>query len=434
MRSPIDELNASDAQPSSPVASKPREPKPPGGKALRRLALFDEQRGLPFAAGTAAAVGAPKKSARRKASESGQEGGPLTDSIAETYAAVATALQAGNGRAEMAAGDAAPAPAPGPNALAAPSWRALGPTVMPNGQTYGASRVDVSGRIAAIAIDPSNRDHVLAGSAAGGIWESRDRGATWVPRTDTMATLTVGAIAFAPNPQTVFAGTGEGNAFARLGAGVLRSTNGGATWALLGGNNPFVGQGFFDLVVDPANANHLLAATTRGIHESTDGGVNWTARRTARCWDLSMNPAGGAAAEVLAACSDGHFRSTNGGQTWTAVALPGAPASFQRLAVALAPSGAAVAYVFGSGAPQIPNPDQAGATMPTPYLWRRTIGGGAFTALPRPADLRTGQSWYDWFLAVAPDSANRIYLGAISAWRGEVAGANVTWQLERGVL
>ena len=103
----------------------------------------------------------------------------------------------------------------------------------------------------------------------------------------------VGAVAFVPsNPLTVYAGTGEGNFYAGLGAGLLRSTNGGTTWSLLTGA-PFVGQGFYDLIVDPANANHLLAATTAGIHESTNAGANWTQRRAPRCWDLSMRPTGG---------------------------------------------------------------------------------------------------------------------------------------------
>jgi len=33
------------------------------------------------------------------------------------------------------------------------NWVQLGPTAIPNGQTYGSSRVNVSGRIAAIAVD-----------------------------------------------------------------------------------------------------------------------------------------------------------------------------------------------------------------------------------------------------------------------------------------
>jgi photosystem II stability/assembly factor-like uncharacterized protein len=106
---------------------------------------------------------------------------------------------------------------------------------------------------------------VLCGSAAGGVWESFDRGGSWAPRTDFAATLTVGALAFDPvNPSIVYCGTGEGNAFWWFGAGVLRSTDGGTTWSTLC-TIPFVGQGFFEIVVDRANTNHLIAATTAGV-------------------------------------------------------------------------------------------------------------------------------------------------------------------------
>jgi YD repeat-containing protein len=42
---------------------------------------------------------------------------------------------------------------------------------MPNGQTYGDTRVVVSGRVGAVAIDPANSNHILCGSAGGGVWE-----------------------------------------------------------------------------------------------------------------------------------------------------------------------------------------------------------------------------------------------------------------------
>ena len=105
-------------------------------------------------------------------------------------------------------------------------WSPLGPFSVPHGQTYGSgplSRPSVSGRIGAIAVDPSNPQHILAGSAGGGVWETRDLGATWSPRTDNQPSLATGAIAFDPqNPSIVYAGTGEGDFYANLGAGLLR--------------------------------------------------------------------------------------------------------------------------------------------------------------------------------------------------------------------
>ena len=300
----------------------------------------------------------------------------------------------------------------GPPTPTGPQWRSLGPWTVPNGQTYGASRVNVSGRIAAVAVDPGNPAHVLIGAANGGIWESHDRGASWQPRTDFAATLTTGALAFDPrSPTTVYCGTGEGNWWWWLGTGILRSTDGGTTWSPLC-TAPFVGQGFFSLIVNPTNGQHLFAGTNRGLYVSTDGGINWTLRRAEATWDISIDPRGGRSAKLLAACRDGLWRSTNGGTTWSAVTLPGSPGSFDRLAVKIAPSKPAVAYAWG-------------ASGGTPYLWRRA--GGNWSAIGTPPGVSTGQAWYDWFLEIAPDRDTQIYCGAIEVHRGDLSGTTWTW-------
>jgi hypothetical protein len=330
---------------------------------------------------------------------------------AATYASAAVALQAPPAAQGAAApGEAGPAAAP----VATPAWRFLGPTVMHNGQTYGSGRVDVSGRVAAIAVDPSNRNHVLVGSAGGGVWQTWDAGGTWSPRTDTMPTLTVGAIAFDPSaPATVYCGTGEGNFYAALGAGLLRSTDGGTSWSLLT-SDPFVGVGFHNLLVDPGDRARLVAATTGGLYVSTNGGAAWNRARAIRTWGLAVHPSGGATAEWLAACADGLYRSVTGGQTWAAVTLPGAPSSWNRLDVAICRSNPAVAYAFG-------------ASGGTPYLFRRAAGGG-WQAVAPPANLNTGQAWYDWYVETAPDRDSQIYLGAIDLYRGDqAAGSAWTW-------
>ncbi|MFF1870149.1 hypothetical protein [Kitasatospora herbaricolor] len=311
------------------------------------------------------------------------------------------------GAAYLAVGEMLGATPPSPTG---PNWRPLGPYTIPNGQTYGASRVNVSGRVSAVAVDPLNTNHLLAGGAHGGVWESRDRGVSWAPRTDNAATLTVGAIAFDPGtPATVLVGTGEGNWWSWLGAGVLRSTDGGATWASLC-TAPFVGSGFYDLVIDRSAHTRVYAATTGGLYVSNDGGATWTRRRAGTTWSVSVSATG---AEALAACSDGLFRSTDHGVTWTAVTLPGAPASFSRMATAIAPSDSTVAYAWA-------------ASGSTAYLARRA--GGTWTSVGAPTGVKVGQAWYDWFVAVAPDNAGQVYCGAISVHRGDLSGTTWTWR------
>lgn len=391
---------------------RPRSPRPAGGKVLARLALFESARGLPpqveSTGGMAATVGAS-----RQLMPVSNDVAADDRTIAATYAAAAGDLTSRHAARAMAASpddaaaDAQPAAAAGPS-----RWRPLGPAYIPNGQTYGSARVDVAGRVSAIAIDPSNRDHVLVGAAHGGVWESFDRGASWMARSDDAPTLTVGAIAFDPsNPSIVYCGTGEGNWYSRFGAGVLRSLDGGSTWGLLV-DGPFVGTGFFDLIVHPADNSRLFAATRNGLYVSSDAGQNWTQALHGSCFDLSLARVG-ARWELLAATTAGAFRSTDGGATFSAVTIPGAPASWDRLAVAHAPSRPRTAYLFGSNG-------GAGA------LYRRV--GQTWKAVPLPADLDVAQAWYDWFLAVSPDQHQQVYLGAIDAHRGDVIGTTWSWE------
>jgi hypothetical protein len=436
MRGPLDNVVESQSAPGAAApgteAAVTPPPKPPGGKALLRLLELLERSGLEqvatatvevavpderreeFRAAVERLMGPASKAAAPPAYTVAPDEGGTEEARAPAEDARAPAIVAGEAEAQdiarmyMQVGEQL-----GPPTGTGPQWRSLGPTTVPNGQTYGASRVNVSGRISSIAVDPRDPAHVLAGAANGGVWESRDRGASWAPRTDYAATLTVGAIAYDPsNPATVYCGTGEGNWWAFLGAGVLRSTDGGTTWATLC-TTPFVGQGFYDLIVDPGDSRHLIAATNGGLYVSTDGGTTWTRRRTSTTWSLAIAPAGGPTAEILAASADGLWRSTNGGTSWTAVALPGSPGSFNRLAVAIARSNPGVAYVWG-------------ARGTTAYLWRRA-GGTWTSASSLPPGVSTGQAWYDWFLAVAPDRDTQIYLGAIDAYRGDLSGTTWTW-------
>ena len=120
----------------------------------------------------------------------------------------------------------------GPPTPTGPQWRSLGPWTIPNGQTYGASRVNVSGRVAAIAVHPANPARVLCGAANGGVWESFDRGASWTPRTDYAGDPDRrGHRLRRAQPVGRLLRHGRRQLVGLLGAGVLRSTDGGSSWS-----------------------------------------------------------------------------------------------------------------------------------------------------------------------------------------------------------
>lgn len=390
-----------------PEGGRPPSPRPRGGRALARVRQQQRERGL----------------------VDGAETGRHLDAFEELRRLTAAPAPAGGGGG---GGGGGPAPAPAPPSR---GWRALGPFSIPHGQTKVGGfdpRPSVAGRISSVAIDPGDARHILVGAAGGGVWESRDAGETWTARTDSQPSLAVGALAFDPSsPATVYAGTGEGDALWWLGAGLLRSADGGERWNLLIGP-PFAGGGFFDLLVDPLDSNHLLAGTGRSagatlageLYESTNGGTVWHRRRAQATWSISMHPADPAdpdsTNEVFAGSQDGLFVSPDGGTTWNPVALPGAPAAgWDRIEVRHAPSNGDVVYVFASGLPA------AGASH-RGYLWRRSAAGGAFTTFAPPGDLDVGQAWYDWVAAVSPDDPDVLYLGALDLYRGDRA-ATGTW-------
>jgi len=122
----------------------------------------------------------------------------------------------------------------------------------------------------ALAVDPEGRSMILG--AHTGLFRSEDSGKTWkrVPVPTKHPHLDVMAIAFDPtNSRVLYIGTHE--------AGVLKSTDGGATWAEA--NNGLAGLDVHGFAVDPNDPAKLHAAVREkgeGIYRTTDGGTKWT--------------------------------------------------------------------------------------------------------------------------------------------------------------
>jgi hypothetical protein len=379
---------------------------PPGGKVLQRLFAFLGQRDPSLNDDVVATVAVGKRARRGFGFTKRARKARAYDARMAKGARPVSAAAKSFASALLKAAAA-------PQAAAAVAWQPLGPSRIPNGQTYGTNRVDVSGRVSSLAVDPADPKHLLLGAAGGGIWESTDSGATWSPRTDRMPSLAIGAVIFDPaDPKRAYAGSGEGNFYANLGAGVYQSLDGGTTWTVAA-VGPFKGVGFFRLAIDPKDAATLYAATTGGFYKSTDSGASWSLKRGGRCWDLSVHPNGGGS-EVIATFADGLFISTNAANSFAAVTLPSTPATaWARLSVDRVNTVPDVAYVFGA----------AGTAA---HLWRRS--GGTWTKITGlPTSLDVTQAWYDWYVAATPDNAAQVFLGAIDGFRGDLTGSTWKW-------
>jgi photosystem II stability/assembly factor-like uncharacterized protein len=122
------------------------------------------------------------------------------------------------------------------------------------------------------------------------------------------------AMVFAPsNPQTVYLGTS--------GAGIYKSTDGGAHWNASG----LAGFTVWGLAVDPDDPNRLYAATNVNgvVKTSLDGGANW--KDSSLPSGLTVYTVVASAAEpatIYAGTSSGVYRLVNG-SSWTVIGLEG---------------------------------------------------------------------------------------------------------------
>jgi hypothetical protein len=161
----------------------------------------------------------------------------------------------------------------------------------------GVNYPTVSGKITAIAVDPRDPsgNTFYVGSDNGGIWKTLDGGNDWTPLTDYLVDptigyipLSIGSIAIDPNaPDNVYAVTGVAdNAQAsRPSVGILKSTNSGSTWTLIG-NDTFNGARVSSVSVSPQSTvdGKIRVYVTvdaggsqgPGVYRSEDGGKTWT--------------------------------------------------------------------------------------------------------------------------------------------------------------
>ncbi len=325
-------------------------------------------------------------------------------------------------------------------------WTAIGPQPTNSPYPFGLT----SGRVSALAVDPRNSNVVYLGGAQGGVWKTTDGGQTWTPLTDTQASLAVGSIALDPsNPVVVYVGTGEENfsGDSYYGAGILKSTDAGATWTQIPG--PFAGPfsatsipsaaHIGDLAVHPTNGQIILAAvgnvlpgTKRGVYRSVDGGQTWTQTLNtsgASVTGVVFDPTNGNNAFAVAILR-GFYKSTDAGQTWNLANGTGSnvlpSTNVGRIALAIDPSNPTTLYAGIA--------NQTDSTLLG--LFKTTDAGNNWTQLTTtpPYCAPTGgnaQCNYDNVVRVDPVNSNVIYVGG--SGRGVGVGVLLTSTLFRSL-
>ncbi|MFH0761774.1 MAG: sialidase family protein, partial [Bacteroidota bacterium] len=165
------------------------------------------------------------------------------------------------------------------------SWNSRGPN-------------NIGGRMLCIAVDLEYEDHLLAGSASGGMWQSMDGGNNWLKVTSPDAEQSATCIHQDPRPghrTTWYYGTGEMLSTTSrnistnvrtlgIGNGIYKSTDNGNTWEPLSSTQcgspaalSEIFQGIWRIVTDPVipDKDIVYAACYGAVMRSETGGESW---------------------------------------------------------------------------------------------------------------------------------------------------------------
>ncbi len=213
--------------------------------------------------------------------------------------------------------------------------------------------------------------------------------------------------------------------------GVLKSVDGGATWAATGLNWSVTSPRLIRrLIINPVNPQILLAATSAGIYRTTDAGVTWNNVAADYFMDVEFKPGNPSVAYATTYTVNGTariMRSVNGGLNWfTQWVFAG---DVSRINLAVTPA----------------NPEllEAVCSMPNgglAYLTRSVNGGNSFVDYfigtnttnllvgTYNASGNGGQGYYDLANAVNPNNASDIWIGGVNTWNSINAGAG--WNIK----
>lgn len=214
-----------------------------------------------------------------------------------------------------------------------------------------------------LQVDPHDPDTLWAHSSQAGVLKSTDGGATWSVMNLGLTNSRVQALALDPvHPRTAYACTQY--------APCLKTTDGGATWRWSG---DAIGEPYAtSALVHPARPAYVQAGNWRSL----DGGQSWLRTQGEPAYTRALAAPLGDAQVMYFAGSSGLRRSSDGGVSAAPVGAPLHTADVY--GVAVDPLDARVVYAAANGG--VYRSDDAGATWilnVTPMAVRRlTIAGG----------------------------------------------------------
>ena len=369
-----------------------------------------------------------------------------------------------------------------PAATGSAGWTGLGPAPLDSNAGFQQDYNLVSGRALTVAIDPADTsgNTVFVGGAFGGLWKSVNGAdpsgpgaVVWQPLLDNQPSLAVGAVALQPgNSNVILVGTGEANSAidSYYGVGILRSTDGGITWAqpisAAQSGQSFLGLGFTKIAFSSKNPNLVVAATAgdlgfnrgreedgnstaRGLYYSQDGGQTWNRVTLAdnavpsSATDVVYNASQGANGTFYAFIRRHGLYSSSNGVNWT----PLATQPYSGINPSACPTGSnstscpiyrgqlAVLSAAGRNELYAWVEDQQGTASVDYGIYQSLNGGSSWNLVENPANsgitncgdnafgpghsgCGVQQGFYNLELGAVPNgSGTDLYAGAVNLWK-----------------
>jgi photosystem II stability/assembly factor-like uncharacterized protein len=289
-------------------------------------------------------------------------------------------------------------------------WQAMGPKF-------------AGGRIESVVAPRGDLGTLYAGVGAGGVWKTTNGGLTWKPIFHRESTFSIGDVAVSQsNPNILWVGTGECHLSRSSypGNGVFKSTDAGKTWTNLGlHESAHIGS----VVIHPTNPDIVYIAAMgrkngegeRGIYRTVDGGQTFeqvlNEGPDVSFVDLVIDPNDfdtlfASAWDRSGGNMSGVFRSDDGGTNWMRLGGGLLDQKVDRVAVDVATNQPGVVYALmaDGSSPELAKRRNAS------ILFRSEDSGETWTRT-HEGYVPTYIGWDFCDLRVAPDDANRVYVG-----------------------